>query len=83
MAVHYTPKKVIQLFPAAMLSQRKTWQNAIPLLPTKTCLLVTDAKSQKQTQLMRNVAQTFRDQGWQVLIWMPPKTPSRPNVTHV
>jgi hypothetical protein len=83
MAINRITKKVVQLFPATLLRDQKPWGNAIPLLPTKTCLLVTNAKTQKQTQLMRNVAQTFRNQGWQVLIWMPPKSPSSPKITYV
>jgi len=65
-------KQAIQIFPAALLSQRKIWESALPLLPAHTCLLVTDTKTQKQTQIMRRIAQSFRDDGWQVLIWMPP-----------
>jgi hypothetical protein len=69
---HKFNKKAIQLFPAAMLLQPRAWEGAVPLLPPNTCLLVTDTKTQKQTQLMRQIAQSFRDDGWQVLIWMPP-----------
>lgn len=83
MAIHPITQKVVQLFPAALLPDQEMWENAIPLLPAKTCLLVTNAKTHKQTQLMRNVAQTFRNQGWQVLIWMPPKSPSNSKITYV
>ena len=69
---HRFYKKSVQIFPAALLPQRKIWERAIHLLPTNTCLLVTDTKTQKQTELMRRVAQSFRNDGWQVLIWMPP-----------
>jgi hypothetical protein len=65
-------KQVVQIFPAALLSQRKIWQSTIPLLPAHTCLLVTDTSTQKQTVLMRQIAQSFRSGGWQVLIWMTP-----------
>jgi len=65
-------RKFIEIFPAALLSQRETWEGATHLLPTNTCLLVTDTKTKKQTEIMRLVARSFRNAGWQVLIWMPP-----------
>jgi hypothetical protein len=66
-------RQAVQIFSGTLLGQQKTWENAIPLLPTNTCLLVTDTKTQKQTVLMRQIAQSFRDEGWQVLIWLPAK----------
>jgi hypothetical protein len=65
-------RQAVQIFPAALLGQQKSWASAIPLLPRNTCLLVTDTRTQKQTALMRQLAQSFRDDGWQVLIWLPP-----------
>lgn len=68
----YKPnRKTVQLFPATLLGQQQSWASTIPLLPANTCLLVTDTKTQKQTALMRQIAQSFRDEGWQVLIWLP------------
>ena len=72
MNYHKFHKKAVQIFPAALLSQRKTWESAVPLLTSNTCLLVTNTKTQKQTEIMRRIAQSFRDDGWQVLIWLPP-----------
>lgn len=69
-------KPAVQIFPAALLSQRKAWENAAHLLPARTCLLVTDNKTPKQTELMRTIARSFRDDGWSVLIWMPPRRKS-------
>jgi len=64
--------QVVQIFPAALLSHRKIWESAAHLLPAHTCLLVTDTKNEKQTQIMRHLARSFQHKGWQVLIWMPP-----------
>jgi hypothetical protein len=65
-------RQAIQIFPGTLLGQQKNWESTIPLLPANTCLLVTDTKTQKQTALMRQIAQSFRNDGWQVLIWLPP-----------
>ena len=67
-------KKSIEMFPAALLSQRRAWEGAAQLLPANTCLLVTDTTNQKQTEIMRRLAKTFRDEGWLVLIWMSPNS---------
>lgn len=64
-------RKAVQIFPGTLLGEQKSWKSAIPLLPANTCLLITNTKTQKQTQLMRWIAQSFRDEGWQVLIWLP------------
>ena len=61
----------IQLFPASLLPQRRLWQRALPLLPKNTCLLAAITKNPKQTEIMRKLARSFRNDGWQVLIWMP------------
>jgi hypothetical protein len=65
-------RKFIEIFPAALLSQRGAWEKAAHLLPPNTCLLVTDTKTQKQVEVMRMVARSFRNAGWQVLIWSRP-----------
>ncbi len=65
-------RQAIKIFPATLLSQPRAWEAATQLLPANTCLLVTDTRSQKQTELMRWLARTFRREGWQVLIWLPP-----------
>lgn len=64
-------KKFVEIFPATLLSQRGVWARAAHLLPANTCLLITDTKTKKQTEVMRMVARCFRNAGWQVLIWMP------------
>lgn len=72
MRTYKSNRKPVQIFPGTLLGQQKHWESAIPLLPANTCLLVTDTKTQRQTALMRQIVQSFRDEGWQVLIWLPP-----------
>jgi hypothetical protein len=62
-------KPYIEILPAALLSQRQTWQETARSLPAGAYFLVTDPKNEPQTQLMLELAQSFREQGRWVTVW--------------
>lgn len=64
----------IEIYSGALWSQRQMWRDVSHLLPANACLLVIDTKNERQTQVMRRIAQSFRDSGRQVLIWITPKS---------
>ncbi len=60
------------IFSGAMWSQRQIWKRMMQVLPQNSCLLVIDPQNVQQTQVMRQVAQSFRNKGQAVFIWMKP-----------
>lgn len=62
-------KHYIEIFPAALLSQRQAWKTIAQALPAGACLLVTNPNNKEQTKLMQTVTQSFRQQGKQVFFW--------------
>ena len=68
MQSHYQ-KPYIEILPAALLSQRQVWQKKAETLPAGTCLLVVDRHQTGQSKFMQILAQSFREKGWQVVLW--------------
>ena len=59
----------IEILPAALLSKRSAWRRQARLLPAGACLLITNPNNSEQTQLMRTLTQSFRQQGKQANLW--------------
>jgi hypothetical protein len=72
MTYHRSIKKSTEIFSGALWPQRHLWQKAIPLLPANSYLLVVNPENEKQARLMHKLAQSFRDKGRQVHIWISP-----------
>lgn len=66
-------KHYIEILPAALLSQRGTWQQAARSLPVGACLLITNPKDKEQTELMRALVHPFHEKGKRVFIWKSSK----------
>lgn len=63
-------KHYIEIMPAALLSQRRAWQEKANSLPVGACLLITNSKDKQQTELMQTLSQSFREKGRLVVIWV-------------
>jgi hypothetical protein len=59
----------IEILPAALLSKRSAWRGKARRLPAGACLLITNPKNSEQTQLMRTLTRSFRQQGKQAILW--------------
>ena len=59
----------IEILPAALLSKRSAWRRQARGLPPGACLLITDPQNGEQTQLMRTLTRSFRQQGKQAILW--------------
>ena len=64
-------KSYLEILPAALLSQRQTWQEAVQSLPAGACLLITDLHHSRQTELMQILACSFRRKGRPAIVWTP------------
>lgn len=62
-------KHYIEIFPAALLSQRWTWEKMTYGLPARACLLITNPKDKAQTKFMDKLTQLFRQKGRSVIVW--------------
>jgi hypothetical protein len=59
----------VEIFPAALLSQRGAWQGIVHSLPASACLLVVNPRAKQQTKFMQILARFFRQKGRQVVVW--------------
>ena len=59
----------IEILPAALLSKRSVRRGQARRLPAGVCLLLTNPQNSEQTQLMRTLTQSFRQQGKQAILW--------------
>jgi hypothetical protein len=74
-------KHYIEILPAAMLPQRRAWQNVAQSLPTGAYLLIANPKHQTQAKIMYKLTRLFRQKGKLVVIWAAEegrKTPVKP-----
>ena len=71
----------IEIFPAALLSQRQAWGRVARSLPSHACLLMIDAEKQPQhNRVTRQLVQAFRRRGRPVFVWAVQDLAGRPRL---